>query len=183
MYIDANTFKHHIGLADNGALSEFEYDEFGGIVARLIAIRQFDGIGNLRLNPDMQPLVPRTLLMGKLFPPYRLRSMMAYEAEISLKMIEELPPGYCAQLQPTTLATAAGLILQSKNFHKQSSFLRTPVFTIRPVEMDGLYPLAVLRFLKMDVSLKAREDNSEEKPPPKKPKGKSRSKQDEKTID
>ena len=164
MYLSAQMLaKNHLALPVNGLLSEFEMED-GGVLLRLQTLRQYDGIGQLRVDAELNPLESRKLFLRKEIPTYRLREGYLYEATFAIRFTEPLPPGIVGFISQSNRVVDAGLVITSRTYNgvANDQLLTATLYSQRRVELDAMFPVAVLRFAKMDVTLRSREEEQSE---------------------
>ena len=161
MFLNANLFKGSIELANNGLFDEFEFED-NGILMRAMSCRQYDGSGNLRVDGNMKPTNPRLLFLGRLSPPFRLRPTSLYEFRLGLKFSALLPNGIKGVIEVSNRAVDAGLMITPKRLDgSEDGLIRATMFSLRTLEIDAMYPIAVLRFVKVNTTPKKKEDSGE----------------------
>ena len=165
MYLNTSAFTQYVEIANNGMLEELEYED-DGILMRVLSCKQFDGEGKLRIDKDFQPIIPRPLFLNRLNTPYRLRPGILYEVQMAMKFSEMLPNGIFGIVELSQAAVEAGCLIQSERLNgRNNNFIRILFTPLRRIVMDGMYPLAVLRFVKTDVVLKAKRTDEDEETP------------------
>ena len=162
MFLSADLFKKSVELARNGLLDEIEFED-NGMVMNMVSCQQFDGSGNLRVDKNLKPIKPKPLFLSKMSPPFRLRPTSMYEAQFALKFKEILPLGIRAIVEPSNRAVDAGLVIRSQRLDGSGDgLINAVIFSFRPLEIDSMFPLAVLRFIKVNTTpKKKKEDNGE----------------------
>ena len=160
MYLSARMFSNHLELVQNGILTEFEYED-GGILLRVTGCKPQDGHGTMRLDGDLQPQKPRQMYMSKMNPPYRMRAGMMYDLMLSAKFSNPLPDGVRGVVELSNATSAVGILMHGspKWSGEKDGLLHMSVSPIRIVEMDALFPIGVLRFVKLNTQAKKKKDD------------------------
>lgn len=152
MYLNASLFTKHMTIINNSLYPEFEFED-NGLLLRVISCQPYDGNGTLRVNEELQPTRQRQLYLNKLHPPYRLRDGIMYRMGLSLKFQSPLPTGMRAVVEISNWAANSGLHLTSKKWDgTEESWIFANSTQDRIIELDGHFPVGVLRFVKVNTT-------------------------------